>query len=398
MAPFDPWLGFWAASVAAAKSALDIVSEAVGAEARREAQGAEAPREWATPHRIVRELATMRVLEFSNGRPGATAIIVAPYAVHSATTADFARHHSVVGALLAGGVTRLRLTDWKSAVPEARYFSIDTHLADLNVAVDDFGAPAALVGLCQGGWLAAAYAARFPAKVRSLALAAAPIDITADASGLGSLTAVTPRETMEEMLALGDGRLLGRLMLAMWPAAKPGPGGVLDILQLGAADDARARARHARLQARFDRWHAAVVDLPGVFYRQTVDWMFRENRLAAGRFVALGERLDLSSIVCPIFLLAAEGDEITRPGQCLALARLAGTPPARIETCVVQGGHLSLFMGQTTLATAWRDIARFVAGRREPVILAAAWTGGGKKRRAHRRAASASSDRPLDKW
>ena len=45
MAPFDPWLGFWAASVAAAKSALDIVSEAVGAEARREAQGAEAPRE-----------------------------------------------------------------------------------------------------------------------------------------------------------------------------------------------------------------------------------------------------------------------------------------------------------------------------------------------------------------
>jgi len=46
-----------------------------------------------------------------------------------------------------------------------RFFSIDTYVADLNVAVDELGGTVNLVGLCQGGWLSLIYAARFPAKV-----------------------------------------------------------------------------------------------------------------------------------------------------------------------------------------------------------------------------------------
>jgi len=36
-----------------------------------------------------------------------------------------------------------------------------------------------LVGLCQGGWMSAMCAARFPRKVASLVLAGAPIDTDA---------------------------------------------------------------------------------------------------------------------------------------------------------------------------------------------------------------------------
>lgn len=56
---------------------------------------------------------------------------------------------------------------------------IDQYLAEVNVVVDDLGGQANFVGLCQGGWISAMYAARFPHKVASLVLAGAPIDTDA---------------------------------------------------------------------------------------------------------------------------------------------------------------------------------------------------------------------------
>jgi pimeloyl-ACP methyl ester carboxylesterase len=53
-----------------------------------------------------------------------------------------------------------------------RFWSIDDYLCTLNVLVDELGG-VDLVGLCQGGWMALIYAARFLAKVRKLALAGA---------------------------------------------------------------------------------------------------------------------------------------------------------------------------------------------------------------------------------
>ena len=119
-------------------------------------------------------------------------------------------------------------------------------------------------------------------------------------------------------------------------------------------------------------WHREVVDLPGVFYRQTVDWIFRENRLASGQFRALGETVNLKRLTCPLFLLAAEYDEITSPGQLTATAKLVGTPQQWIETDIMPGRHLSLFMGQTTLAKAWPLAARFVVRACEAHIDASA--------------------------
>jgi pimeloyl-ACP methyl ester carboxylesterase len=68
----------------------------------------------------------------------------------------------------------LALGDLRNAFSRRRRLS-----AELNVVVDEIGGMADLVGLCQGGWMALVYAARFPAKVRKLVLAGASIDIAA---------------------------------------------------------------------------------------------------------------------------------------------------------------------------------------------------------------------------
>jgi poly(3-hydroxyalkanoate) synthetase len=43
---------------------------------------------------------------------------------------------------------------------------------------------------------------------------------------------------------------------------------------------------------------------------QVVEHLFKENRLATGRFVALGRRVDLSELRCLLFLLAARDDDV----------------------------------------------------------------------------------------
>ena len=137
----------------------------------------------ATLGQIRIELPTMLLLERSEpvAARAEPVLIVAPYAVHEASIADFADRHSVAQILAEGGSEFVALTYWKSATAQMRDYGIDAYLSDLNVAIDDLGGRASLVGLCQGGWLAAAYAARFPRKVVKLVLAGAPIDAGAAA-------------------------------------------------------------------------------------------------------------------------------------------------------------------------------------------------------------------------
>jgi poly(3-hydroxybutyrate) depolymerase len=115
-----------------------------------------APPEWASANRIRLDIDTMRLREFSAGGPGIVPVlIIAPYAGHSSTIADYDKGHSLVETMLTYGARHLLVTDWKPATAEMRDFDIDTYLASLNVAIDELGGTVHLVGLCQGGWLGA---------------------------------------------------------------------------------------------------------------------------------------------------------------------------------------------------------------------------------------------------
>ena len=172
--------------------------------------------EWPTRNKIALELTSVRLRDFSTGSADHAVLICAPFALHGASVADLAPDHSLVGALTSAGVKRLFVTDWRSADAEMQHWSIDAYLADLNVLVDHLDGPVDLVGLCQGGWMALMYAARFPRKVRKLVLAGAPIDIAAGKSALSELARTTPPSVFQELVDLGAGRLLGRHALRFW--------------------------------------------------------------------------------------------------------------------------------------------------------------------------------------
>jgi poly(3-hydroxyalkanoate) synthetase len=310
---------------------------------------------WTTPHSIALELTTLRLRDFSRQVQGQPVLVCAPYALHGAVMTDFARDHSIVQALQLGGVGRLFVTDWRSATPDMRYLTIDSYLADLNAAVDTVGSPIDLVGLCQGGWLSLLFAARFPDKVRRLVLVGAPVDVSYQ-SPLSQMVATLPPRAFEALVDPATGLVSGRHLQPVWPPSLTTL--AEEALQRRLAegsDDAEA------LRARFARWDGNPLDLPGTYYVEVADWIFRENRIAEGRFVALGRVIDLSLITLPLFLLVGREDRVVPAEQALATTQLVGTPPDEVQIAIEPCGHLALLMGRETMRHAWRRIADWLS-------------------------------------
>jgi poly(3-hydroxyalkanoate) synthetase len=263
--------------------------------------------------------------------------------------ADFAAGHSIVEALQSQGLDRVYVTDWRSALSDMRFLSIDSYLADLNVAIDEIGSPVDLIGLCQGGWMSLIYAARFPEKVRRLVLAGAPVDISIE-SELSRMVALASKAALDAFVNGEGGIVRGDHLLRFW-RSRPDP-----AVELQRALSPEI-AGEKELLDRFASWHSQPLDLPGAYYLQTVDWIFRQNRIATGSFVALGRQLHLERVTAPVFLLAGAEDEVVPAKQALATASLLGTPTTLIQTAIARSTHLGLFTGARTLAVFWPRIA-----------------------------------------
>lgn len=352
--PANPFL--WPAMAAAGSASL-LSAFFGGLQRMARGPSARAPATWATPHAIALELPTMRLREFSKNPAARATLICGPYALHGANVVDFAPGHSLIQTLQQEGLARIHVTDWRSATAGMRCFSIDTYLADLNVAVDEISqidGPVDLIGVCQGGWLALLYAARFPHKIGRLVIAGAPIDISAAKSVMSRLVHSLPEEAFAQLVRQGDGLVRGKQILEMWPSPALSSDAA-EILQLSPDLDVAAAQDLAR---RFAEWNAWTVDLPGTYYLQVVEWLYRGNRIVKGTFPALGHPADLAAITHPLFLLAGRDDRVVAPEQLLAAARHVSSAP---KIVVAPCGHLSLFMGRRSLNEIWPRIARWLA-------------------------------------
>lgn len=209
-----PWFWPFAAAVEMAERGARQFQDNLKFIVEAETIAAPPASDWATPNRVLIDLDTMRLRDFSasdtTAWPGrATVLVAGPYAGHSSTIADHARGQSLVEALLTNGLPRVLVTDWKASTLAMKDFDIDKYLAELNVVVDELGSAVHLVGLCQEGWISTMYAACFPSKVRSLVLAGSPIDTDAGDGPIKTMAHRLPLSFYQQMVDAGGGRLLG---------------------------------------------------------------------------------------------------------------------------------------------------------------------------------------------
>lgn len=355
-----PWFWPLAAAIELGEEGMQLFQDNLRYAAAAAEIASPPPPQWATPNRILLDLDTMRLRDFSEpGRQSAQTpvLIDAPYAGHSSTIADYARGQSLVETLQANGLAQVWVTDWKSATAAMKDFGIDKYLADIDTAVGQLGGKVNLVGLCQGGWMSTMYAARFPDKVRTLVLAGAPIDTDAGDGAIKQLAHEVPMRLYEEMVALGGGCMRGKTMLAGWKSMNAEEQYLGKFLELYQHIESK---NYIRRTEKFERWYENPIDLPGAYYLQAIEQIFKENRLVKGQFVGLGKRLSMQDIVCPVYLLAGEEDEITTKEQVFDAEKYLGTPKAEITKKRASGGHIGLFMGTKTLGECWPDIARWI--------------------------------------
>jgi len=351
------WPALAAMSVGETTSSIAALFLGLGADG---GGGTQEP-EGATPSRMAFELQTVRLRDFTTVETGIPTLLCTPLALHGSAIADLASGHSLVAALRDAGADRLFMADWRSASPDMRFRGIDDYLADLNVLVDHLGGLVDLVGLCQGGWLSLVYASRFPAKVGKLVLAGTPVDTAARQSELSATAAATPLLTFQNLVNLGGGRILGRNVAKLWGTDGAEADEIRESLQtlqpIGSTE-------FTRLEAIYKSWNAWTIDIPGTYYLEVVEKLYKRNELATGNFVALGQKVDLSRLRLPMYFLAGSLDEVVAPEQLLAAERLVGTPPKDLRHEVAPSNHLGLFMGRRTLEEYW---PRIVCWMKQPL-------------------------------
>jgi len=355
-----PWFWPLAAAIEMEQEGLKLFQDNMKFVAEAETITQPPPPQWATGNRTMLDMDTMQLRDFSPKTADDKTIPVvvdAPYAGHSSSIADYAKGQSLVETLLASGLQRVLVTDWKSATDEMKNFDIDKYLAEINVAIDDLGGLVHLVGLCQGGWMSAMYATRFPGKVRSLVLAGAPIDTDAGDGPIKKIAHRLPLSFYEEMVGAGDGRMLGSFMLAGWKNMQPTAQYLEKYIDLYEHIEDKSYIKRTE---KFERWYENPIDLPGRYYLQAIGELFKENRFAKGQFNALGQKLNLKDINMPLYLLAGDADNITTREQVFNTETLVSTPRDQIKKKLVPGGHIGLFMGTNTLANAWPEIGRWI--------------------------------------
>src|SRR5260370_25004232 len=136
-------------------------------------------------------------------------------------------------------------------------------------------------------------------------MAGAPVDIAARPSRLSAMAEATPLVMFQSLVNLGDGRVIGRNIEKFW-GNDADANGIRESLQtlqpIGSPE-------FTQLEAIFKNWNSWTIDLPGAYYLEVIEKLYKRNELANGSFVALGQKINLSLLRLPIFLLPRNRDQ-----------------------------------------------------------------------------------------
>lgn len=316
--------------------------------------------DWISDHTVIAEDTAYRLLCFNektdSGKP--PVFIIPPQAGHHSSIADFGSpSQSLVQTCIQTTGSRVYALEWKNSV--RKYETVDDLTLYVDVCVDKIGDKVHLIGLCQGGWLSAIYAAIFPQKVASLLIGAAPIDFKAGESKLHEFVERIPMEGYKFIVKSGGGFLRGDVMLSGWKLTSPYERYVQDYINIWkniGNDEKLLRSRKFRV------WYEYTQNISGKWYIQVISQLFKKNRLIKGKLRVLHRDVDLSKITCPIAMLAGEKDDITPKEQIYALGDYVSTPKKeQFKKVIPKSGHIGVFMG-TDSQNYWEEALQFVMG------------------------------------
>ncbi|PZQ52335.1 MAG: poly-beta-hydroxybutyrate polymerase [Rhodovulum sulfidophilum] len=297
--------------------------------------------------------------------PSGPPVLVVPSLINRAYVLDLGPGWSFLRWLAAQGARPL-LLDWGDPGPEERGFDLDAYGARrivpaLEIAARLGGAPAALLGYCMGGTLAAGVAARRPDLVGRLATIGAPWDFASTDGIAGGFRAILRGqgaarvETMLDTTGQAFGAVPVSLFQMLFAFVNPIQAAV-KFQRLARLDPAGAEATHF---VALEDWLADGMPMSAPAARDLlVGWQIR-NQTARREWRFLGAPVDPGAIAAPALVFAGRKDTIAPPALADPLAR--AIPRARLARPAT--GHVGMVVGSRAQAEVWRPVAEFFAGR-----------------------------------
>jgi poly(3-hydroxybutyrate) depolymerase len=297
---------------------------------------------------VVHETPLMKLRRFRLDPTSSSTLVIPPDAGHDSTIASQAPGKSIVETIIdskrSGSVYCI---EWLPATQDTKNTSIADVIAEIGHAVNacSGAGPLHIVGLCAGAWKSAIFTALNPERVSRLSIIGGPIDFHIGGGHLFDLVKKTPQSKYEAAIRAMGGVMRGDVMLAAWKSMHIIDRYIVDHQRLWNAtgnDESYAKIMLERA------WYENPQDIPGAWYLEAVDNLFRKNKLVSGELYIDGRRVVLERITCPIDVINGDQDEITHIPHCFALADYVSTPAHLITRTVLEGvGHIGSFVSSS---------------------------------------------------
>ncbi|MCK5607853.1 alpha/beta fold hydrolase [Candidatus Pacearchaeota archaeon] len=258
------------------------------------------------------------------------------------------RHGNVTMNLIKTGVDAGRPTftfELKSATQATKDLSIEGLIKILKVCTDLLDGPIDLIGVCQGAWLGAIFASRFPDKVKRYVNFVGPINTRTGTENRIEEYMKKPGvvEFHQRVVDMNGGIQSGMLQWLSFSMLSPMQiylGRFLDqFWNIMNGDEDKIEKWN-----KTESWYDDRQDLAGVWFMQCMDWHFKNNKLFLGDFPdMLGGHIDLENIRCPVFLFAGGADPITAVRQVTDMQFAVGSKDVTIRVFKDEG-HTSSFV------------------------------------------------------
>ena len=278
---------------------------------------------------------------------------------------DLRPGHSFVECLLDAGFD-VYLLDWGLPDASEADTGLDYYVCDAlpwairEVRRSSGCADVTLLGWCIGGTLCTMHAALQgqPSPVRNMVLLTTPIDTST------SLYRKWVGPESFDVEHVTDG----------WPAV---PGVTIDIANKLMKPVTNLWTPYRRLAQQVHdgtvdregyqamaKWIADNPAFPARAFREWVTWLYKENRLVAGRLRLRGRRVELARIEQSLLVVTARADHITPPPNSAPL--LDRTSSADVTHFDRPGGHIGLMAGSRAAQQIWPDVVAWLAARSGP--------------------------------
>jgi polyhydroxyalkanoate synthase subunit PhaC len=288
-------------------------------------------------------------------------ILIVYALINRPTILDLQPDRSVVRTLLEEGFD-VYLIDWNEpSLMDANLTLedyVDRYIDNcVDVVRDRSGQDSInLLGYCMGGTMSVMYAALHPEKVRNLGLMAAGLCFAGDGGLLelwGDEEHYSPEKVVETFHnAPAD------FLDAGFALMEPVENLVSKYVRLY---DNLENEEFVENFARMERWVGDGIDVSGKTYRQFLEDIYQENKLAKNELYLGEQHIDLGRIEMPVLQIVGEYDHLIPPEASTSFNDLVASE----DTTAMEfpTGHIGLSVSSRSHAQLWPEVCEWYAER-----------------------------------